>query len=122
MRDVYNSFARIKYHSLGSNLSFLVSNAFFRLWESLPIEIVSNLTWNPISRTHEFWYSLYRDNLSSIIEQYAKANNLFLSECDHECHCDDCCEDDESVYPNALDTMKTCPIIILLHMIMSEKM
>jgi len=85
-----------------NNLPKNLVNSFFRVWESVPLEDVSSFTWNYITNTENFYFIDVNSSLQEMAMQYARENdlqlNLDLYDCDHSCHCEECCDEDEDVY------------------------
>ena len=99
LKPSYETFCSQRYNAFSHNISRNIIHSFYRYWETVPLEVISSFKWNPISPSQGFWFSHFNDSLDSIIDHYIKTNDLVLvdNECDHPCHCDDCCDEDGDI-------------------------
>lgn len=99
LKPSYQNFSVQRYNPFSHNISRTIVNSFYKYWEMVPLEVVSSFKWNPVSSSQSFWFSHFNDSLDSIVQHYAQTYNLVLvsNECDHSCHCDDCCDDDGDI-------------------------
>lgn len=99
LKNSYDSFCSQRYNPFSHNIPRSIVNSFFRYWESIPLEVVSSLKWNPVSPSQSFWFSQFSESFNSVVDHYIQTNNLVLVDpsCSHSCHCDECCDEDEDV-------------------------
>lgn len=100
--NYYNTIRDNGISGFPNNIPKNLVNSFFRVWESVPLEDISSFTWNYITNTENFYFIDVNASLHEMAMQYARENdlqlNLDLYDCDHSCHCEECCDEDEDVY------------------------
>lgn len=95
--EAYDHFKWLQMHRLSNmsdrlNTQYLIS--FFKCWESIPLEDISNFAWASFSK-NQFFYLDQSSSNSHLLQEYLELHeDIIVHEDefgDDACHCEDCC-------------------------------